>query len=755
MPVMEFKQGTPICVMGDPMQNLFIITKGSASATFSGRTFRLEQGNVIGLGAISTGSYNVTYTATSDVTAYTYPCDSFETLDMLLKEKPDVAYMLVNSLCRVIVDYLGYWMHLRKEADSAFSVISSAFPQYQQLCSKYAFASKQLPGFTDIVAPEAGAVERWMDDYYNQIKELEPAIGKTIFKQFGIASGFLRKGAVDVVAVFHACEDLEDYLKHIAHFYVNAEEKDMLSLISELHINSMNIKGADATVTALMARLTTTISNMTAISASSYQGRLTEYTQKVTKLRSSATVSDDVPDAGRPKQNLADSMSVILEYSGMAEEVANVFARKVQEFTAMHDRASTEDDVYKIRRELIKEFYPIYTNVMTKYIKDPTPPTVVKMFLEFGYIDPELAGHANADYLYSIVDTMGGNTDQGVYTILEWMTAIYKGTKEPSRDESDLDWPSWLQDQKQTGEITAEKAAAMLNDQAAKLKFELENVFPIANRMTAGRATTFCPLFSDHTLQRNLEESLVTPARIKETFDEILSVDPAAFHRPVIYENEALGIAKENVNQQIMPNIILMPNVGLRGAMWQDIEGRKRNTPGRVFMPIFLPIDLKNLLMRITGEFRWEMCKRIMGMRWNDLSDPSLTAEYCDYLQFYRSNRDLSAEVKVEVKQELVRARNNYRTVFVNNYVEWLLYESNGSPRLTKVARRILMIYCTFPAATREKIANNPQYADPLKQFELRNKQKIQHWTRLINKIEQGGKPVPKEFTDEIAFIKA
>jgi len=754
MALMEFAQGATVCSMGEPMQNLFFITKGAVTASLAGRNFRFEQGDTVGLDAISSGNYNHTYTAVEPVTVFAYPCDSFETLDKLLKDKPDVAHLLANSMCRKLSDFLRYWSTLKLEADSAFQTMDDIYPQYLRLCTLYAFASKQLPGLGAINgAVDAGAVEGWMHEYYTEFKDLDAGTQKTLFKIPGIASGFLRKGAEDIIDVLQSCKVLKEYLANISKVYVNQDSTDLLSLITDLHLSSMTIKGADAAVSGIMSRLTGMLSGMTSISAASYQGRLAEYTEAVKANRGTKGVTE-LPDATRPKQNLAESMSIILEYSGMPEETANVFARQVHEFTGMTDRTSSDDDVYRLRRELTKVFYPVYTNVFVKHLKDPNPPTIIKMFLEFGYIDAALAGHANADYLYSIADTVAGDPTRGVYTVREWLKAIYEGRKEPSRDEFDLDWPAWLQDQKTVGEITAAEAARLLDDQEAKLRFELENVFPIANKMTYGRSTTFCPLFGDHNLQRKLDESLVTPDRIYETFDEIDAVDPAAFHRPVIYENPELGIAKENVNLKVMPDIILMPNVGTRGAMWQDIEGRKRSTPGRVFAPIFLLIDLKPMLMRMTGEFRWEICKRIMGMRWNDLSDPSLTAEYCDYLQFYRSNRDLSAEVKGEIKLELTRAKNNYRTVFVNNYTEWLLYESNGSPRLTKTARKILMTYCPFPAETREKIATNPQFADALKIHSVKSMQRQQQLSRLIQKLEQGGKEVPKELTDELAFAK-
>ena len=51
-------------------------------------------------------------------------------------------------------------------------------------------------------------------------------------------------------------------------------------------------------------------------------------------------------------------------------------------------------------------------------------------------------------------------------------------------------------------------------------------------------------------------------------------------------------------------------------------------------------------MIRLTGEFRWEMCKTEQGVHWNDVTDPSLTSVYFDYLQFYRKNHEISPETR-------------------------------------------------------------------------------------------------------------
>jgi len=294
---------------------------------------------------------------------------------------------------------------------------------------------------------------------------------------------------------------------------------------------------------------------------------------------------------------------------------------------------------------------------------------------------------------------------------------------------------------------------ALLKDTDEKLKFEMENIFPIVNKLTFGRITTFCPLFADNNVQRGLDTSLVTPDALKAIFDEIRSIDFSAFYRETVYSNPEIGVPKETIHVEILPEVILMPNMGVRGIMWQEIEGRKRTTHGRMFIPLFMLTDLRTLIITLAGEFRWEMCKRVQGIRWNDVTDASLTSEYCDYLQFYRTNRELSSEVKAAVKTELSRARNNWKNVFVHNYVDWIMHESNGAPRLNKFARKILTMYCPFNASIREQLAQNPQYAELQKRYIFKQQQRDQLLSRFIDKLSKTVE-VPQELRDELEYVR-
>ena len=754
MALNEFKQGSVIHREGDPVGHLSLITSGEFETAFHGHTIVLEKADVIGIFDLLADSHNHTYTAASDSNAYQYPYEGFSSLEALMHGNSDIAYAMVNSTCRQAKEYMQYMRKLGHEAQCAYELAVELYPKYERLCKQFAYTPKKLPGLSDIEKASGSAIiDDWVCDYYVEICDLDPGTRKRFFFDHqAISIGFIRRCAEDMVLARQACAAYMEYVGNISKFFLNADKHDLFSNISDLHINSINIKGADAAVETLINALNGLMSNMTYIDKNLYQKRLEAYKETLNAKRESRVMTS-VPSATGEKQNLAESLSVILEYSGVAQETASKFSRYVSDYTDCNDRASSDDTVHHMRRELTTMFNEIYSLVLTKYLDDPAPTTIIKMFLNFGYVDAKLAGFENADYLYSIADSLNGDPDNGIYTAAEWLAAIYRGKKDPCRNEFDMDYPAYIQEMKQSYKIDAAQALALLNDSGEKLKFELENIFPIVNKLTFGRITTYCPLFSDNNVQRGLEASLVTPDLIKTMINEIRTVDFSAFYRETMYSNPEIGVPKETIHVEIIPEVILMPNVGIRGIMWQDIEGRKRTTPGRMFMPLFMLNDLKTLLVTLTGEFRWEMCKRVQGIRWNDVTDASLTSEYCDYLQFYRTNRDLSSELKQEVKTELTRARNNWKNVFVSNYREWILYESNGAPRLNKLARRILSMYCPFSASIRESLSQNPQFTEHFKRYVFKQGQREQLLSRFIQKLSQTVE-VPQELLDELEYVK-
>lgn len=468
-------------------------------------------------------------------------------------------------------------------------------------------------------------------------------------------------------------------------------------------------------------------------------------------IDASAVVPDD--DDTEIPEELANALSDILIYGDCEEELAERFSSEIFTYKAMPDRDSTQDSDRSFRNKMNNDFYKVYKSVFTASLDKPDMPPAVKLFLLFGFVDAKLAGAGNSAYLLSILDTYQGSPEHGVYTFYEWLLAIYSGKKEPSRNEFDLDYPAFLREQKNSGNISAEDESRMLTSPIDRVYFELENVFPIVNKMTFGRISTFCPVLSSHNLVKPLPQSIVTPARIAQSIDEIKKYDFSAYCREKTYVNEDIGVARVFLQIEVLPDVILMPNAGVRGAMWQEIEGKRRTTPSRMMLSIIELENLLQIMVRMTGEFRWEMCKRIQGAYWNNIAERSLTSEYTDYAQFYKRNHDLSPDAKEKIKLNMQKAKGSIKELFIRDYITWIAHEGNGSPHLNKIAREILFTYCPFSAAIREKLSSHPLYSALIERHRLQTNQKVHHLDNVYTKVTRGGFEIPEELERQREFF--
>jgi hypothetical protein len=196
-----------------------------------------------------------------------------------------------------------------------------------------------------------------------------------------------------------------------------------------------------------------------------------------------------------------------------------------------------------------------------------------------------------------------------------------------------------------------------------------------------------------------------------------------------------------------------MPNCGSRGIMWQEIEGRRRTTPSHMAISIFHTGKLEDTILTMCAQFRWEMCKRIQGVHYSDITDPSLTAEYCNYLQFYKKNHDLSADMKEKVKQALKRKGNSFREVFVSEYELYVKFEATGLPKLNKISRDILFRYCTFSSKYRQALSINPQFQPIIERWKILQEGKANSLNNLARKLRKIKDPLPIEIEQELEYM--
>ena len=453
--------------------------------------------------------------------------------------------------------------------------------------------------------------------------------------------------------------------------------------------------------------------------------------------------------------NPEGSRDVILEYAGVTDVFKKNLGGLLDRYTALTDRSDSEESIRRLRKELTAYYYELYKTIVFKtFEEEGRIPQEVFMFLYFGYIDAKLAGIENAITLYNMSLNIGIDERGSVFPFYQWLRLIYTKRRDPSINDFSLDYIAYLRQEKKNGEITPEQEAALTHNVKKRVEFEIDNMFKSGNRMMSAHATTFCPFFSDQDVYKPLDQMFVTPELVHKTLDVLRALDFSLFYRETIYTNPEEGIQKEVIQVEVTPDVILMPCIGERSAMWQEIAGAKRTTPGRFVLPIFEAEEFTKTMIKLCGEFRWELCRRIQGARWNDLSERSLTSDYCDYIDTYRRNRELSPEAKERIKSSLVKHRNSTKEMFVDDYIQYISFESQSALRMNKIARQIVFTYCPFCKQIRDSLGTNPQYQKLVEIYKNKNGH-VQHLFEIsLGRIENSGHTVPSELKKYYDYLQ-
>ncbi len=734
---MEFENKKVIIQFGTPLSALHLITKGSVQVSYPGGEYIISKGDCIGISEICSEIHFLQYTALEDVTTLTYPISSVESFGDFLEKQPDIAKLFLISIFHQINTIMSHCEISAMACTELYQNLKTDYQNYCKICTHLRNTPKTLEGIHDIETYLSEETpDMWLHGFYvGLLRVFTTGEVKSLLQSPSVSLGFIRKASLDYRRAFLSLEEQFNYQQSLTNFYFNVSRNDLFeymtslyykvnqnssdgeSLYSDIKRMILHVQKTEHTSLVMKDRIEQFLSNANLLNESSDQD-----------IQSNINVSDTSEFLG--------SLNIILEYVGEIGVVKS-FKEHIIAFKSLPDRNDMAEDTIFLRKQLQSEFNTLYAAIFIKTLSQKDIPIPVRMFLNFGYVDEELAGIENSAYLYSLVKTLGNQTSKGVYTFYEWLLAIYRGEKEPSRNEF--------------GQEFSELHKGV-DDPLKKVIFELENLFPLVNKITFGRLTTYCPVFCTDSILKDLPSCYVTASEIGKSIEQIRSIDYSAFYREAMDMNNLDSVGKEYFHFEYLPDVILMPNVGIRPVMWQEIQGKQRNTPARMFFSIFYMEDLHTGLIRLTGEYRWDICRRIQGSRWNDISDPSLTSMYFDYIQFYKKNHELSSEAKEKVRTSLQRAKNSFKEMFIRDYILWILYEGNASPRLNKVARSILFRYCPFSSSICETLSQNPLYLEPLQVYKFKRAQKQHRLKMLKKKLNNSGITIPDSLEKEFIF---
>ncbi|MCR5747983.1 MAG: hypothetical protein K6G03_09770 [Lachnospiraceae bacterium] len=684
------------------VKELEIVIKGSFVATMGDVVIELPYGSMIGLLEQPGEMYRFDYVAKEDAVVVSYSYKNPASIQTIIKSNPQIVPYITTSVLSCIQD------------------LFEKVAQNMQAC-------RELIDILGTGEKLTYDLQVWKFGFFRSVGDMLPS------KDPGLCNGFVLYGY--------------EYIQFLSFILSELIEKKREYDIRKEELNGGDSKNEEGTDTNESASEDPAddVDESEAVNELMHTDESGDGTEKE---------KDDKKKGDVKPSDVSDSLIEILEYSGVDNEKAEAFEKLIADYTSMPDRNDTSDKGRNLRRQLSEVFYEVYEGAFMRSLMDRDIPVVLKMFFYFGFVTPELAGEDNTRELHMLAESYKPDPEGNVLTAYEWLKLIYEGKAEPSKNEFDMEYPKYLKQRYENGEIKQTEIKRLLADQKAKVSFELNNFLKTGARITFGRVSSFVPVFTKDSVVKKPGEAMASWKKIHEALDTVRRIDFGCFTRQMVFSNTNIGVTREFIDVEILPYIILMPNGGSRSTLWQEISGAYRDTPGRMMMPVFTEKDVSNYIIRLSGEFRWEMCRREQGVHWNDVTVPSLTSLFSDYMQFYRKNHDLSPELREKIKNQLQAARNSVKAVFVSDYINYLAYESAGSLRLNKVSREILFRFCPFASDIRAKLAKtSPAYQKLIERFDIKRAQKKHMMGIVFNKIEKEGADIPEELLQQQAYI--
>lgn len=740
---------------GNAVDTVSFVLKGRVTVFNQGIKTIMGAGSFIGINDIYENRFISNYVASETVTLYTFEIHKKEDIRKIMKANNDYNGLMIYHLNMYITELSDLLILMRTRIDELFEFIDKVYIENPEM-----FKNGNLTRYESDRIFDVEDIE-----YYEESSKLAIDVVKVYFvASANLTLLHISKQANLINELIEECIDLSNYGKTLFEMLYSDKNDSIFNTLARVGLDSKS-GGHSQEFLALLDRVADEISKTDRLFSEKSGCKLNSNPERVEEILYSIRSADSISAVSADMQmkysgtqasdaieSMKNSLNQILDYAELEEFRKGEIRQYISEFKNMEDKAHISEKSRMLRKNITDAYYEIYMKMFAKAFDDKGLNRVIELFLSYGFMDEELLTDDQCIELYYLVDENENKGRSNVYTIWQWLKAIYRCKKEPSKNEFDLEYLENLRDMKKSRKVTPEEEHDYLKNPLKKVEYEIKNMFKYNNRVVSGQISVFVPVLHKESINKTMSKMLITSDRANAEIERITAIDYSAYCREIMFYDEARGIQKEYVMKEAFPDIILMPTVGSNSVMWQEIEGRKRDTSGRFILPAFCDGDLFEQLIKLTGRLRFELCRTIEGTSWNNILEKSLTSEYSDYIQFYSKNRELSEEQKQKIKQQIQRGRNNIREIFMLDYMVWIQNESQGYLRLNKSARVIMATYCPFAKSIREYNVKQPLFKESMARYLKEKQKKARELTLIISKLEKDKIEVPIEIENTRRF---
>ena len=751
------KKGESVFKKGEELKQIGIVLSGKV--LMIGDCIRMvrPQGSYLALNDMNGEAYTASYLAVEDSVIYALPVTGEDTLRNIIAKSIDYRAIMISSQFKYAVELSRIKSSLTDSAERLFAFAKKSYEEYLRYSKVFELPATAIGELDELQIYEGVQdINEYRVSYYEEGAKIPLSANKQYFSYSEEMVSFQVNEIISLVASMkEECAAVVEYNKNLLELIALRPRQN---LFEHLCAKASEIKKKDDVPMDLLTLLSGIIeevsfrhkelqklvADLPAFDEAALKNRMGGIASAELLMEQKKSKEERDEEITRDAASLTNSMAQIIKYGAISDADENTLKTNVEYLVNAPDRLSVEDDVRKAKKAITPIVFRLYLTCYRR-IKEGliAPPKSVQLFMNFGFLDERLLDPEHLEFLCGIEPEKNEGPCK-VVTMMEWLDMIYEGKRDPSKSEFDEDYAENLRTLKKQGDITEKQLKVLLENMDKRVEYEIMNMQMRNSRTVYGHPSAYMPILYKEAIFGTLDKILVTKKRINESVQELLKIDYSAFYREVIYSNSSLKIINETVMKNVYPDIILLPLFGLSASMWQEIGSRNKGTPGRFCFPIMTNTNIDDMMVKMFGRFRWELCRCIQGMAWNDVKVRSLTSEYMDYIQFYRKNRDLSDEAREKLKLQIQKGRNNSREIFLIDYEIWIKSEANGSMKLNKVARELLATYCPFEKALRTKLSAQRPYEVAMARS-IRNAQKKKQELELKMKAIQKTAEVPEE----------
>ncbi len=762
----NIKKGEVIFTQGEPIKQVGLLLSGKVIIQNEFMKLSCANGSYLALNEIYEETYSATYIAAEDSVIYALPVKGEASIRNIISKSTDYRAIMITSQFKFAVDMSVMRKDLSDRVTRFYEFAKKSYEKYENLCKAFGKQIIVINELEDIQAFEGIGDNIYEDklEYYKEGAKIPLGAQKLYFSYSEEMAAYQVNEIISMVSSYKEdCNSMVEYIKNLLDIVGLRAGHNLFEF---LYIKGLEIRKSED-IPVEMQVLFVNILNEIKFQYNELKKQsiqlpdldIEAMEKKMTELSSEEYIKNEQKskeereaEIKRDVASLKNSMDQVLRYAEIDEADANVLKENIDFLVNTPDRLSVEDNVKKAKKAITPIVFKLYLACYRQFKKHIVAPSkAVELFLNFGYLDERLLEPEHLEFLCSIEPEQNEGPCK-VYTMVEWLDMISEGKREPSKSEFDEDYEENLRSLKKQGEITEKQQKEWLNDMDRRVEYEIMNMQKTNTRALYGQPTAYMPVLYKEAIFGYLDKILVTKKKINECIINLTKIDYSVFYREVVYSNSQVKISNEVVMKEIYPDIILFPIFGVNAAMWQEIGSKNKATPGRFCFPVMTNSNIDDLMIKMFGRFRWEICRCIQGIAWNDVKVKSLTSEYMDYIQFYRKNRDLSDEAKEKMKLQIQKGRNNSREIFLIDYEAWIKSEANGSMKLNKFARELIATYCPFEKSIREKLNVQRPYEIAMARNTRNNQKKAQEFDLKIKAIQKNSAEVPDEMMNTYIF---